>query len=70
MITTPENLGNFTYGYLGYSYGISLEVLLVGSYYAAGFPTSDDALKNEINDWIHITRGYNYAKNGSLGVWL
>ena len=58
-IMTLEALGNYTYGYLGRAYGISLEVLLVGSYYAAGFPTEGDALFNEINvDWNYVTMGF------------
>ena len=64
---TPESLGNFTYGYLGYFYGIPLAVLKAGSYYAAGFPTNGPALKNEIWDWDYIAMGYDYAKNKHTG---
>ena len=60
---TPEDLGNFTYGYLGYAYGFSLDVLLCGSYYVAGFPTGGSALSNEFKDWGHISIGYDLAKS-------
>ena len=63
---TPEMLGNFTYGYLGHAYGISLPLLYAGSYYAAGFPLTGSKLDNEIWDWKYITMGYLYSKNGYL----
>ena len=70
-IMTPESLGNFTYGYLGYAYGIPLEILIGGSYYAAGFPLvrphgNNSGLSNEIIDWSYIKMGYEYAQNGYL----
>ena len=58
---TPEYLGNFTYGYLGHEYGIPYPILLAGSYYAAGFPTANTDLINEMNDWRYISMGYMYA---------
>ena len=63
---TPEALGNFTYGYLGYSYGISLNVLFAGSEYAAGFPSEGSALENELIDQRYVEMGYNYAKYGTM----
>ena len=63
LVMTPENLGNYTYGFLGYAYGIPYDHLLIGSYYAAGFPTSGDALANEIVlDWGCILLGYRTAQ--------
>ena len=56
---TPENLGNYTYGVLGKSFGIPLSILYAGSYYAAHFPTCGEELSNELNDWKYITIGYN-----------
>ena len=58
---TPEQLGNFTYGVLGYAYGIPLDHLLVGSYYAAGFPISGKRFENEIVDWFYVSMGYEYG---------
>ena len=58
---TPENLGNFTYGVLGYAYGIPLEHLIPGSWYAAGFPLGGDRLSNEVFDWFYIVLGYECA---------
>ena len=55
---TPEMLGNYCYGYLGHAYGIPFKVLVGGSYYAADFPTSGEALVNEIWDWGYIMKGY------------
>lgn len=66
MTMIPENLGNFTYGYLGHEYGIPYPVLIAGSYYAAGFPTEEADLYNEVNDWMYITMGYEYAAMGYL----
>ena len=60
---TPECLGNLTYGFLGYHYGISLDTLYLGSYYAAGFPTEGEALDNELWDWSYVTAGYVLAEN-------
>lgn len=58
---TPECLGNFTYGFLGYAYNIPMEHLIAGSYYAADFPTSGSLLENEIYDWVYIKMGYEAA---------
>ena len=59
---TPENLGNFTYGVLGYAHGIPLEILVPASWYAAGFPLKGEKLNNEIYDWFFISLGYEYAQ--------
>ena len=58
---TPEQLGNFTYGFLGYAYDIPLEHLITGSYYAAGFPSKGNALWNELFDWYYVILGYESA---------
>ena len=58
MLMTPEALGNYTYGYLGRAYGIPLDFLCTGSWYAAGFPTSGSALDNERIDQEYIKFGY------------
>lgn len=56
---TPEHLGNYTYGFLGNAFGIRLDVLYLGSYYAAGFPLDKSGLENElIEDWYYIKLGY------------
>ena len=57
-----DKLGNFTYGFIGYAYGIPLDVLVAGSYYAAGFPVGGVELTDELVDWAYVTMGYNYAK--------
>ena len=57
-VMTPESLGNYSYGYIGHARGIPLPALLVGSYYAAGFPTKEADLRNEMTDWLFIIRGY------------
>ncbi len=61
-LTTVEELGNYTYGYLGYSYKIPLPVLYAGSYYAANMPMEGAALHNEFFDWVPITKGYMDAR--------
>lgn len=62
-VMTPEMLGNFTYGYLGYHHGFSIDILYVGSYYAAGCPIWGNALSAEIWDWQYIKIGYMYAES-------
>ena len=56
-----DKLGNFTYGFIGYAYGIPLELLVPGSYYTAGFPTGGEKLIDEIVDWHYIALGYYYV---------
>lgn len=63
-ITTPEKLGNITYGYIGAAQGYSLDVLYTGSWVAAGFPTSGNNLANEYNDRVSIEQGYNWWYGG------
>ncbi len=63
-VVTVEDLGNFTYGYLGAAYGLSYEVLITGSYVAAGLPGSGAAIHNEIADWEYISLGYFYGLLG------
>ena len=58
ILMTPEDIGNFTYGYIGAAYGISLDVLYMGSYYAADFPTEGDDFLNEMNDRLYIEMGF------------
>lgn len=57
-ITTVEELGNYTYGYLGCAFGFSLPTLYAGSYVAAGFPTGGPKLENELLDWKSIKSGF------------
>ena len=67
MDMTPEQLGNYTYGYIGAAYGFDIPVLICGSYYAAGFPIGGSDLSNEVNDWNYVVLGYNqYFKTNSL----
>lgn len=55
---TPENLGNYTYGYLGAAFGFSYDVLVTGSWYAAGLPGGGARLRNELDDQRYILEGY------------
>ena len=61
-VATPEGIGNYAYGFLGYAYGIPIEHLIGGSYYAADFPTKGSALTNELGDWYFIFMGYANAQ--------
>jgi hypothetical protein len=56
---TPESLGNWTYGYIGAALGLSLPVLLGGSWYADGFTTGEAFRNNELIDWGYVQRGFN-----------
>ena len=58
-----EDLGNYTYGYLGRFFNFSLSLLYAGSYYAAGFPTNEYDLIDELDDWKYIKQGYIDADN-------
>ncbi len=62
-LMTPEELGNYTYGYIGAALGLSYTELYGGSWVAAKFPIGGDDLKNEFNDWISITLGSEDYKN-------
>lgn len=58
---TPENLGNYTYGYLGAAFGIPYNRLIGGSGLAAfsgGTMKSIAGFNNEMDDWNYIARGY------------
>ena len=61
MIMTPESLGNFAYGFLGAAYGIPYNMLIAGSYYAAGLPSQGAAIGNEITDEKYILMGYYFG---------
>jgi len=60
MIMTPEQLGNYIYGYLGASFGFSLTILRYGSFYATGhYGMNASQLYDELyNDWEMISAGY------------
>ena len=58
MMATPEEIGNYMYGYIGAAFGFSLDTLYFGSYYAAGFPGGGPKLYNEFYDWGYIQKGY------------
>ena len=68
-IMTPESLGNWTFGYIGRALGLNLDVLLVGSWYAAGFPTSGGAWENERGDWSYINRGFQARRFHRYDYW-
>ena len=57
-----DKLGNVTYGFLGYAYGIDLNILIVGSYAAAGMPNGGNAYFQEMEDWEYIKYGYMSAQ--------
>ena len=54
-----ENLGNFLYGCTGKHLGLSLDILLSGSEYAAFIYDSTD---NE-EDYDYIRSGYDYEED-------
>ncbi len=59
MLMTPEQLGNYTYGYLGAAFGFSLNILYACSFYAGGhFHMNSAQASNEFNDWMSIRAGY------------
>jgi len=68
-VTTPEALGNWTYGYIGAALGIPLNILFAGSWYADGFslPWSDAFRNNELLDWDDIRAGFNAFDRGNYG---
>ena len=49
-VMTLEDIGNFTYGYLGRAFDFSETELIIGSWVAASFPLGGDALENERRD--------------------
>ena len=58
MVMTPEELGNYTYGYIGAAAGFLLPTLFAGSWVAAGMPIIGSALSNEFADWSSIRLGF------------
>ena len=58
VLMTPECLGNYTYGYLGASYGFPQEAIILGSYAAAGFPNRGKDFYNEHIDQSYVLAGY------------
>jgi len=68
VITTPENLGNFAYGYIGAALGLTLPVLVLGSFYAAGMPLPTIELTfNEIMQIYEDTLNADFANE--IGDW-
>ena len=57
MILTPEDLGNYIYGYHGKADGFSTDLVIFGSEFAAGFPYEKNDRENEDYDQIWIERG-------------
>ena len=53
-----DELGNYTYGIIGRSFGIGVNELILGSYYAAGCPEMGIDLWEEESDWPYIIAGY------------
>ena len=65
ILTTPEELGNITYGYLGSAAGFSETILIAGSMYAAGvwtMITDGSARSAEYSDHPAIRQGINWYK--------
>ena len=60
---TPEELGNYAYGYIGAAMGLSIVELYAGSWVAAGFPMVGTNWDNEYNDWTFIEKGVQAYKN-------
>ena len=60
LLMTPEQLGNYTYGYIGNAVGIPLAMLYGGSWLAVGFPLWGNELYDEFYaDHPMIRRGFN-----------
>jgi len=57
-LMTPEQLGNFTFGYIGAAAGLTHAALIGGSIYAAPLGSLAQ-IRNEISDWRYVTRGFN-----------
>lgn len=56
--TTAHELGNYTYGVIGRAYGFPVDVLILGSFVAAGLPLYGNDLTNELSDWPFIKAGF------------
>ena len=65
-VMTPEELGNYTYGFIGRAVGFSLSQLNLGSWVAAGGPFTGPQLSNEYDDQIQIKRGFDAKQNMNL----
>ena len=65
-LMTPESLGNFTYGYIGAALGLSLDLLVIGSWVADGFslPSLRGDFMNEFRDWGYVAIGFNAFSRG------
>jgi len=57
-LMTLEELGNYTFGYIGAAAGFQDFTLIAGSWYAAGFPIDGSEFDNEIEDWGFVLQGY------------
>lgn len=59
-LMTPEQLGNFNYGFIGAALGLTWAELIAGSWSDDGFtpPGNTPEFMNEFSDWAHILRGY------------
>ena len=56
---TPEDLGNYAYGYIGCAIGFGMDILTLGSEYAAGFPAvGTPQYNNELADQKYIKIRY------------
>jgi hypothetical protein len=61
---TREELGNYTFGYIGAALDFPLGLLYAGSWYAAKMPTFNQKFLNaEISDWEYVKIGYNAFHN-------
>lgn len=65
--TTPEELGNFLYGYADTAAHFSEDILIAGSVYASGIwkkGTTEQAIMGEFTDHISIRKGIQYYNEG------
>jgi hypothetical protein len=60
---TLEELGNYTFGYIGAALGFPLQILYTGSWVAADMPLGGADWANEYNDWNAVKSGYNAYHN-------
>jgi len=61
LLMTPADLGNFTYGYIGAALGLTVDILIYGSVFAAITGRSlynMDNVIGEFNDWFFIRKGF------------
>jgi len=60
---TPEQLGNFTYGYIGTAEGFPRKILFMGSVFAAytvNVLGTQAQIADELMDWFFINQGVNH----------